>query len=106
LLGVKIRVKAQCPGEQLIKVAREFRKSVASVNMHARTHGLLHRWVRVKEKRSILHTVLRRKAGWIGHTMRRNCFLEHYRRKDKRNKKRLREDEEEDVSSYWMNLSK
>lgn len=34
-----MRVKAQCPGEQLIKVTGEFRKSVASDNVHARTHN-------------------------------------------------------------------
>jgi hypothetical protein len=29
----------------------------------------------VKEERNILHTIKRRKAIWIGHTLRRNCFL-------------------------------
>jgi hypothetical protein len=32
---------------------------------------------RVKEKRSILHTIKRRKANWIGHILRRNCLLRH-----------------------------
>jgi hypothetical protein len=31
----------------------------------------------VKEESSILHTVIRRKANWIGHILRRNCLLEH-----------------------------
>jgi hypothetical protein len=31
----------------------------------------------IKEENSILHTVTRRKANWIGHILRRNCFLEH-----------------------------
>jgi hypothetical protein len=30
---------------------------------------------RVKEERNILRTVERRKANWIGHILRRNCFL-------------------------------
>jgi hypothetical protein len=32
---------------------------------------------RVKEERNILHTIKRRKANWIGHILRRNCFLNH-----------------------------
>ena len=30
---------------------------------------------RAKEERNILHTVKRRKANWIGHILRGNCFL-------------------------------
>jgi hypothetical protein len=30
---------------------------------------------RVKEGRNILHTIRRRKANWIGHTLRRNCLI-------------------------------
>jgi hypothetical protein len=30
-----------------------------------------------KEKRNILHTIKRRKANWIGHILRSNCFLQH-----------------------------
>ena len=32
---------------------------------------------RVNEDRKILHTMKRRKANWIGHTLRRNCLLQH-----------------------------
>ena len=32
---------------------------------------------RVKEKRNILHTKIRRKANWISHILRRNCLLKH-----------------------------
>jgi hypothetical protein len=32
---------------------------------------------RVKEERNIVHTIKRRKANWIGHTLRRNCLLKH-----------------------------
>jgi hypothetical protein len=30
---------------------------------------------RVKEDRNVLHTIIRRKAKWIGHILRRNCLL-------------------------------
>jgi hypothetical protein len=30
-----------------------------------------------KEERNILHTIKRRKANWIGHSLRRNCLLKH-----------------------------
>jgi hypothetical protein len=32
---------------------------------------------RVKEESNMLHTIKRRKANWIGHILRRNCFLKH-----------------------------
>jgi hypothetical protein len=32
---------------------------------------------RVKEERNVVHTMKRRKANWIGHILRRNCFLKH-----------------------------
>jgi len=32
---------------------------------------------RVKEASNILHTVIRRKANWIGHILRGNCLLKH-----------------------------
>jgi ribosomal 50S subunit-associated protein YjgA (DUF615 family) len=32
--------------------------------------------LRVKEQRSILHEIRKRKANWIGHIMRRNCLLQ------------------------------
>ena len=30
---------------------------------------------RVEEEKNIVHTILRRKANWIGHILRRNCLL-------------------------------
>jgi hypothetical protein len=30
--------------------------------------------LRVKEQRNILHEIHKRKANWIGHILRRNCF--------------------------------
>jgi hypothetical protein len=31
--------------------------------------------LRVKEQRNILYEISKRKANWIGHILRRNCFL-------------------------------
>jgi len=31
--------------------------------------------LRVNEQRNILHEIRKRKAKWIGHTLRRNCLL-------------------------------
>jgi hypothetical protein len=40
---------------------------------HVRTDDVL---LRVKEQRNILHEILKRKANWIGHILRRNCLLQ------------------------------
>jgi len=32
--------------------------------------------LRVKEQRNILHEISKRKSNWIGHILRRNCFLQ------------------------------
>jgi hypothetical protein len=32
---------------------------------------------RVNKDRNILHTINRRKANYIGHILRRNCFIRH-----------------------------
>jgi hypothetical protein len=39
-----------------------------------RNEEVLHR---VKEEWKILHTIIRRKANWIGHILCRNCLLKH-----------------------------
>jgi hypothetical protein len=39
---------------------------------HSVKNEVLHR---VKEERNIVHTVKRRKANWIGHSLRGNCVL-------------------------------
>jgi hypothetical protein len=67
-----------------------------------RNEEVLHR---VKEERNIVHTIKRRKAKWIGHILRRNCLLKHVIEGNTDGQKR-REDDEEDVSSYWMTLMK
>jgi hypothetical protein len=39
---------------------------------HLRNEEVL---LRVKEQRNILHEIIKRKAEWIGHILRRNCLL-------------------------------
>jgi hypothetical protein len=39
---------------------------------HVRNEEVL---IRVKEQRNILHEIIKRKANWIGHILRRNCLL-------------------------------
>jgi hypothetical protein len=40
---------------------------------HVRNEEVL---LRVKEQRNILHEIRKRKANWIGHSLRRNCLLQ------------------------------
>ena len=40
---------------------------------HVRNEDVL---LGVKEQRNILHEIRKRKANWIGHILRRNCFLQ------------------------------
>ena len=40
---------------------------------HVRNEEVL---LRVNKKRTILHEIRKRKANWIGHILRRNCFLQ------------------------------
>jgi hypothetical protein len=53
----------------------------------------------VKEERSILYAVKRRKANWIRHILRRNWLLKHIIEENIKQYK-WQEDEEEDVGSY------
>jgi len=39
---------------------------------HVRNEEVL---LRINEQRNILHKIRKRKANWIGHTLRRNCLL-------------------------------
>ena len=41
----------------------------------------------VKEERNITHTVKRRKAGWIGHILRRNWLLKHVSKENLKKKR-------------------
>jgi hypothetical protein len=57
---------------------------------------------RVKEDRNILRTMKRKKANWIGHILRSNCLLNTLLKQ----RQKGRNDEEKDVSSYWMTSGK
>jgi len=50
-----------------------------------------------------LHGVKTRKADWIGHILCMNRLLKHV---TEGRRKKWREDEEEDVTNYWMTLRK
>ena len=74
---------------------------------HVRNEEVL---LRVNEQRNILHEIRKRKANWIGHTLRRNCLLKQVidgkikgemevkRRRGRRRKKLL--DDLKDRSGY------
>jgi hypothetical protein len=57
---------------------------------------------RVDEERNILQTKKRMKADWIGYILRRKCLLKKLLTK----RYKGREDEEKNVSSYWMTSRK
>jgi phosphoglucomutase len=61
---------------------------------------------RVREQRNILQTIKRRKANWTGHSLHWNCLYNTLLRERYREGQKWREDEDEDVSSYWMTLRK
>jgi hypothetical protein len=50
-----------------------WRRMEISLTDRVRNGEVLHS--RVKEERTLLHTVKRRKANWIGKILRRNCLL-------------------------------
>jgi hypothetical protein len=62
---------------------------------------------RVNEERNILHTIRRRKANWIEHTLHRNCLLNRIiegkvrrtRRRGRRRKQLL--DDLKEARRYW-----
>jgi hypothetical protein len=41
---------------------------------HVRNEEVL---LRAKEQRNILHEIIKRKANWVDHTLRRNCLIGH-----------------------------
>ena len=76
---------------------------------HVRNEEVL---LTVNEQRNILHEIRKRKANWIGHTLRRNCLLQHViegnikgqtevtRRRGRRRKKLL--DDLKDRRGYYQ----
>ena len=55
---------------------------------------------------NILQTIKRRNADWIGHILRRNCLLIHVVEVSINRSIAAREDDEEDISSYWITWRK
>jgi hypothetical protein len=53
-----------------------------------------------------VRTIKRRKVKWIGHIWCENCLLEHVIEGKIQGRIEVREDEEDDLSSYWMTLMK
>jgi hypothetical protein len=47
-----------------------WRRSVGSIILEIKEY-----YLRVKEKRNILHEISKRKANWMGHILCRNCLL-------------------------------
>jgi len=68
---------------------------------HVRNEEVL---LKVNEQRNILHEIIKRKANWIGHILRRNCLLKQVIEGKIKRTMEVKEDEEEDVRSYWMTL--
>ena len=57
---------------QMCPVSRTYNSLTLNLTDRVRNEEILQR---VKEERNILHTAKRRKANWIGHILRSNCFL-------------------------------
>jgi hypothetical protein len=70
---------------------------------HARNVEIL---LRVKWYRSILHEISKRKANWIGHILRKISHLQQVIEGKITGRYKLQEDEEGNVGSYWMTLTK
>jgi hypothetical protein len=98
-------VTCLCEVFRLLTALQIFLVTVEKISWtdHVRNEEVLHR---VKEERNTVHTIKRRKANWIGHILRRNCLLKHVIEGKLEGRIEMREDEEEDVSSYWMTLRK
>ena len=60
----------------------------------------------VKEQRSILNEISKRKTNWIGRILRGNCLLQKGFEGKIKGGIEVTEVEEEDVGSYWMALRK
>jgi hypothetical protein len=53
---------------------------------------------------NILHEIRKQKVNWIGHILRRNCFLKQVIEGKINRQIEVKQDEEEDVRSCWMTL--
>jgi hypothetical protein len=60
----------------------------------------------VKQQRNILHEIIKRKANWIGHILRRNCLLQQVIEGKIKGGIGITGRRLKDVGSYWMTLRK
>jgi hypothetical protein len=68
-----------------------------------RNEEVIHRF---KDGRDVLYTIKRRKDKWIGDIFRRNCLLNTFLKERYKEKEKWGKEEEEDLSSYRMTLTK
>jgi hypothetical protein len=70
---------------------------------HVRNEEVL---LRVKGQRNILHEIRKRKANWIGHILRRNCFIQRVIKEKIQGGIEVTGRQGRNVGSYWMTLRK
>ena len=58
------------------------------------------------DERNVLQTIKKRKNNLIDYILRRNCSLRHVIEARIEGRIEVTNDEEEDVSSYWVTLTK
>ena len=77
----------------------ECRRSVGTIEWEMKLQ-------RVKRDRNKLQTIKWGNANWFGHIWRRNCLLKHAIDGHIDGRMKWREDDEEDLSSYWITFRK
>jgi hypothetical protein len=53
-----------------------------------------------------MNTITRKTADWISHILRANCLIRHAIEGKIKGRIEVTEDDDKNVSSYWMNLRK
>ena len=61
--------------EETLEIPAKFWNIVLEKDGEDRLERSCEKWV--KKDRNIPHTIKRRPSGWIGHILRRNCFIKH-----------------------------
>ena len=102
-LNLKKKLASATFGAELYMVLKpgHFRKQISWTNC-VKNEKVLQR---VKEGTNTLQTIEKRKANLIGHILHWKCLLKHVMEgKIKGRIEVTQEDEEEEVSSYWMDI--
>jgi len=60
--------------------------------------------LRVNEHKNILHEIRKRKANWIGHILRRNCFLKQVIEGKIKGEMKVARRRGRRSKNYWMTL--